>query len=337
MKRTEASIEEWGDLYRLGTFLWEMEPWRDLWDTDLISLTRPGQAEPVYCSIMGKAGQTVGIAFYEGRKGLEEYSLMLEHERFGVPPAYATFRMNSLTIYWGDRSEVSPQQYKIIKELGYKYRGHNSWMYFIAQKNGFFPFLPNREEVLRLTDYAEALIGALEYQKTWQLPVDYDGGEVFQFNWAPATKDRTGAAALPDRGFFMEGIQLEEATRRQLMEQKATTQILEVDMVYLMAGVEDPDQDRPLCPRIALMADHKAGLILFAEVIPWGEDPEESLVNTLTDWILRHGRPRRILVRNRLVEALISDLCSACKTKLVWQTDLPVLEEIVEKLLEFQP
>lgn len=337
MKRIEASLEEWGDLYRIGTLLWEMEPWQYIWDTDLIELTRPGQAEPVYCSIMGKMGQTFGIAFYEGKKGLDEFSLMLEHDRFGVPAEYATFRMNSLTIYWGDRAQVSPKQYKILKELGYKYRGHNSWMYFIAQKNGFFPFLPNREEVLRLTDYSQALISALEYMKTWQLPVDYEGGEMFHFDWAPKPEDRKGSVVRPDTGFFMVGIVIEEKIRRKLAEQKATPQVLEVDLDYLMAGVDDPNHDRPLCPRIALMADHKAKQILYAENTPWNEDPEVSLVDILTDWILQNGRPKRILVRNRLVQAMISDLCEVCKTKLEWQPKLTVLDEIIDQLAELLP
>ena len=51
----EPSLEQWAALYGAAQSLNALAPWRALWDTDILTLQLPGQEEPVFCSVMGRA------------------------------------------------------------------------------------------------------------------------------------------------------------------------------------------------------------------------------------------------------------------------------------------
>lgn len=328
MARNEATLEEWRDLYQLATFIGEMAPWEQFADVDLISVRFSEQSEPVYCSILGNARNTFGVVFYEGEKGLEDFIIMMDHQQIIVPSDYAMLRQTNLICFWGDRRELSPKQLKIIKDLGYKYRGKNSWLYFMSNRVGFYPFMPDREEVLKLTRFISGLIAALEYQKTYQLKIKFDQGELFDFIWDEVTEKRKGAAAkIPFHGFSMEQIQVGDMQLvSKLKKTRNTAAILEVDLIYLLSPIEDKEHGRPLNPQLIIFADHKTGAILKAEVCELKNDPEEALFQAVIDLILDHGKPRKILVRNRFVHSLIGDVCRVSGIDLTLQENLESIE-----------
>lgn len=85
---------------------------------------------------------------------------------------YAMFNQKNLTCYWGNREELSEKQRKIIKELGYKYRGKNQWLYFQSYEPGYYPYNLNQEEVVRMTEHLEHLEMAFTYYKEEKIHID---------------------------------------------------------------------------------------------------------------------------------------------------------------------
>ena len=334
MVRQEAAIEEWRELYKLATVVGEMEPWKQFWDVDLLSIRETNSEEPVYCSILGSGGNTYGIVFYEGQKGLEGFTLSLKHEEIVVPVEYAMFSQDNLTCFWGDRRELDPQQLKIVRDLGYKYRGANKWLYFLSSQGGFFPFLPDKEEVQRLTNYMRWLTAALEYKTSHRIHVDYMNGEMYEFIWDEAReRGRGGAGKIPLVGIPMVEIPLtDQALIAELKAVKKTSKSLEVDLVYLIRPIADENFSRPLNPRMAIIADHEKGYVYSGNLTKPGMDAGESLVTDLTRWILEHGKPRKIMTRNRIVNTYISDLCRICGIKTELRQNLPVIEDVMEQM-----
>ena len=49
--RQEATLTEWKELYEVATRIKELEPWKDLWDMDLIALRFGDDEEPVFMSV----------------------------------------------------------------------------------------------------------------------------------------------------------------------------------------------------------------------------------------------------------------------------------------------
>lgn len=113
--RKEASIEQWRQLYEIAGKLKEFKPWEILYDTDLLCIQPGGKEKPVFISIMGKAGYTVGIAMYEGMEGLADFDMIATSEENGLPLDYVMFEQNALCCYWGDREEVPRSQKENIR------------------------------------------------------------------------------------------------------------------------------------------------------------------------------------------------------------------------------
>ena len=64
--RQEAALTEWKELYEAATRIKELEPWKDLWDMDLIALRFGDDEEPVFISVLGRGNNCYGVAAYEG-------------------------------------------------------------------------------------------------------------------------------------------------------------------------------------------------------------------------------------------------------------------------------
>lgn len=57
--------------------------------------------------------------------------MLTMQEQLNLATDYVMFSQNNLTCYWGNREESTNKQRKNIKEMGYKYRGKNQWLYFL--------------------------------------------------------------------------------------------------------------------------------------------------------------------------------------------------------------
>ena len=141
--RKEANIESWKKLYEITTEIGEMKPWEYQWDMDIIYLSD----DDAYISVMGHAGQTYGITVYEGEKDFDRFKLLLAQEDMNISVPIAMHLQNNLLCYWGNRDELSNEQYKIVKELGYSYRGKNKWLYFMSCMEDFMPYNLDSSEV----------------------------------------------------------------------------------------------------------------------------------------------------------------------------------------------
>lgn len=115
-----------------------------------------GMAEnTAFYSILGKGGGCYGITVYEGYEAFNSFLLLTMREQMNLSVEYAMFNQINLTCYWGNRDELSAKQRKIVKELGYKYRGKNNWLYFLSSEPGYYPFNLDQDEVARMTGHME--------------------------------------------------------------------------------------------------------------------------------------------------------------------------------------
>ncbi len=88
------------------------------------------------------------------------------------------FNQRNLTCYWGNRDELTDKQRKIIKNLGYSYRGKNQWLYFLSYEPGYYPYNMDEAEVLRMSGYLQDLELALHYYDETDIKVDFEHGKI---------------------------------------------------------------------------------------------------------------------------------------------------------------
>ena len=175
--RKEASLAEWKALYEIATELKELRPWESFWDMDLIQLQGEEEEDVAFVSILGKGGDCYGITVYEGYDGLNDFMRLALADEMNLSVEFAMFSQNNLTCYWGNREELSEKQRKTIKELGYKYRGKNQWLYFMSYQAGYFPYNLDEDEVRRMTRYLGLLLEAVQCYRDMEEVVDFKGGD----------------------------------------------------------------------------------------------------------------------------------------------------------------
>lgn len=316
--RKEASIEQWKTLYEAGTRIKELKPWEKFWDMDLIGIRYGTEEDIVFFSILGRGGDCYGISVYEGYEGLNSFLMLTMQESMNLAPEYAMFNQRNLACYWGNRDELSEKQRKIIKELGYTYRGKNQWLYFLSFEPGFYPYNMDEEEVLRMSEYLQDLELALRYYDETDMQVDFESGNMFLFSFGKDKKTwNFGEEPLPFTAFQFGNLLItDEDMLSNLAKAPKCNAVLEADVSVLGASVTDKKYDRPANPALSLLGDANTGTIIKFEMLEPEDDAIVMLAEILIGFIFQFGAPKEIRVSNVIVEAGLEQICNVCGTKL---------------------
>ena len=327
--RREAETEEWRALYEAGARVKELQPWETFWDMDLIALGG-GWNEEVYVSILGKGGDCYGISVYEGLDGLNDFMMLTLSERMNISSKYAMFSQNNLTCYWGNREELSEKQRRIIKDIGYRFRGKNQWLYFMSFRKGYFPFNMDQDEVRRMTMYLEMLADAVEYYQENGLKTDFEHKNMFYYSKAEG-KVTAEERKLPFTGCRFPSLTL---TDGELLEDLRSSQkgdaVLEADIIYLGAAVSDKKYERPANPCLCLLAEAGSGMMLAADMAGPEKDAGIMLAQEVADFTLTYGAPKEIRVSNVMIEAILAHLCQEAGIRLRRVKRLHAVEDFVQ-------
>lgn len=330
MEFEEASLDEWRTLYETATRIGNMKPWEQFYDLDLFALEE--NEAITFISILGHNEECYGLSLYEGYEGLKDFMLLLNFAEMNLSEQYAAFNQNSLTCYWGNRDELTKEQWNTVKSLGYKYRGKNQWLYFISRKAGFFPENLNRAEVCRMTEYLIHLEEALIYYREHKHSVDFDNGNMFCFFYDDEDEHWKGEARpLPFTSFFIPALELNDsAPIKEITSLPLQNYRLDVSIDYPGVGFHDENFDRIVSAKFCIIADTDSGLVYDMEIIPPDEFEGESLLNYVASIIFKQGRPKELRVSNDLVKTYLQDFCTKGKIKLKKVKRLPAVEKILE-------
>lgn len=316
--RTEASLEQWGILYEAATRIKERKPWEKFWDMDLIGIRYGAEEDTVFFSILGRGGDCYGIVVYEGYEGLNSFLMLTMQERMNLSTQYAMSRQKNLTCYWGNRDELTEKQRKIIKDLGYSYRGKNQWLYFMSFEPGYYPYNMDATEVQRMSGYLQDLELALQCYEERNKKVDFENGNMFLLTFSGDKKTWNFAEEpLPFTAFqFGNLIITDDELLADLEQVPSCSVILEADIAVMGAKVTDKKYSRPANPSIVLLGDAESGTIIHFEMSEPDDDPVVMLAEIVLNFIFQYGIPKEIRVSNVIAEAALEQICGICGSKL---------------------
>lgn len=316
--RKEAAISEWSLLYETAARIKELKPWEKFWDMDIVAVQDGKEEDTIFFSILGKGGDCYGVSVYEGYNGLNDFLLLTLGERMNLSMEYTMFSQKNLTCYWGNREELTEKQRGIIKELGYKYRGKNQWLYFMSYEPGYYPYNMDKDEVIRMTRHLESLEQALNLYNKEAPQVNFENGNMLLFK--PDKEGNGGKlkeAPLPFTAYqFGNLIITDEELLDELKEAGRCGCILEADVAYLGASVTDKKYDRPANPRLCLLGEARSEMILKFEMVGPEEDVIAALAEEVIGFILQAGAPEEIRVSNVIVGAALEQICDTCGIKM---------------------
>lgn len=110
----------------------------------------PRSREVGYCCVLGALGEIFALCVYLGAEGLAGYGKM-QARGMGRELEDLPFTQKCLMASFEDRERLHKEDRDIIKKLGLKFRGRDSWPLFRSHMPGYFPWCMTKDEALFLT------------------------------------------------------------------------------------------------------------------------------------------------------------------------------------------
>ncbi len=336
--RKEADIQIWKELYELAFEIKQRKPWDYLSDMDLIAVHPKGYDEPVYCCIMGSGGEYFAVACYVGQGGLNDLYSIVAAGNSPTPVHYIMMSQSNLTCTFGDRDEVSPQQKKIIKELGYRFRGKGNWVYFESYKPGYIPYIPDQQEVRLLMDVYPQLIQAIDSLFAEEIDVDFENGMCLMRRFDAQTGHYINSSVkVPDKEDDQSVYTLSnEVQKRQLKKKKQNNQHIIMDLCYMKSAVIDKKYDRPVLPQILFVVDWDTELILAADMLHPGDNVASAILTRLCDCVMKMGRFKAVILRNMLIYDVIEKTCEELGIEVAGSDEaMALMDDLIGEMMNF--
>lgn len=328
--------EVFKELYEVALKIKKMEPWKYFYDMDIITILLPDFEEPIYCSIMGRAGEYFGIGVYPG---FYSFSGFLKISEGKVPFHQAIRYTNNLQCTFGNRDELDKKQYNLIKELGFKFRGKNNWTYFESNSKGYIPSILNEGEVLLMLDVFKNLYMAIKKYIENDIEVNFENGETLLRRYDGKENlwlTHSAPLIIPQIKSDVCVIQ-DELLISRLKNKKCNNGRIEMDVVYLNTPIRDKKYEIPVLPQIAICTDIDEGIIVHQNMstIEDSNDRDEFL-NMFLGYIEAYGRPKDVFVRDQFMGSVIYDLCKKININLIISEKMLIIDDFVESFLRFQ-
>lgn len=320
----EALKKEWCRLFDLGIQIKKIKPWESIAEDKLFVLHLKKRNRPVVLHFMGNATNNIAIFIYQTRKAQKNLSNMLYGTVDVIDPlSFLPTLQEGIGMDFNNRDELSDEEYQLVKNLGYSFRGKKQWLSFTAYVSGFVPRALNLSEIKLLADCLEMILANENALKEMAKSDDnychlYDNKahEMLPFDLYDENKGHPEV--------FKDKVLIKRLNK--LPKQPVT---LELSYIYTNHLIEN----KRVVPMI-VCSETKNQSIVFHDMIENPKLLEEKIVRYVTNMVKQVGRPERIVVRLEDVYLSLADLCEKLDIELVMSAQLPSFELAVNGLMD---
>lgn len=326
--RKEASLEQWKELYFVACELDSLSPWSYLKELDLVTILLPDIDEPFYCNFLNEFSDGKQVSIYSGFNSLNNFMKILSSK--DMPSSQLIRYEESTIITFGDRQELTTDEYKLIKEMGFKFRGKGKWIYFRSIKPGYAPYILDEQEVIyTIRVLKELVIAAKNYIEEMDKINFCEGNTLFRwFNREKDSWETIEAPLLLGEKVYNNVILNDKETMNKLLNSQRIPAILEVDIVFLESIIEDTAFDRPIIPRLCIIANHDDGCIIDQWIVKPSDDVIQDIISIVINFVLRNGRPKSIIVRDDFSKSVLRNICKKMDVKLIINESLMAIDSV---------
>ncbi len=324
----DISQDMWGQLYDCSMKIAAFDPWSVFKPGDPLLYIDPRINNPFYYDFVRTPTGKKGIACYYSDDDYYRSRQRLYKENRKNEPAFIL--QNAMVAIWGDREDVCSEDYAIIKELGYRFRGSGKWLYFEQYVCGYAPYrLGDEIEAGRLLHALGNLLMMVRGVFEKGVELAYDEGCTL-LRWYSEKDELYYTHSMPvplPKGCSYPCITVQENdTLREVKKSPRTDWVLDIDWFYF----NDIDEygDELIVPRMVLFADHTSGKLLGKLCITVVHDVAGLIVNKWDEIYRKYGKPKEIHVCEEELKALLAIFCKKIKVKLVRDETLPACDKL---------
>lgn len=332
-KPTNQQLKE---LYQAALEFKQAQPWKWLYDTDIICIENPEDKTMGYCSIMGRAGEHYALGVYLGDEGIFGFCHLMKHGD-AIPRHQALHYQNCIMCSFEDRDLLANEDRKQIKDLGLSFRGRNAWPMFRRYEPGYHPWFINAEECIFLTHALRQTLFVVDDVLAGRLRMDMRQGKTI----VRYSEEKDGKLEWHSKEIQLEfptvsysPIEITDDILIQKIKKAGSMGdvLLQADICYMHSPVQENRGERPYFPRVFILAEQKSGQILDFEMYQSiGEDANVTL-NKLVGMCLENGIPKEIQVRSEAMVAILSDFCKKTGIKLKVVKRLTSIDRMMEEM-----
>ena len=331
------SRADWQRLYQAADAFRELRPWEWADDDRVFGVKCPETGEIYYCCVLGALKEVYALVAYEGAEGLDGYRKILSGEIRGGPLALEYQRC--LFASFEDRDCLEPRDRAVIRELGRKYRGRNTWPLFRHYMPGYFPWHLSAIQARSLAACLDQAVDVIpRYARDHRLLAVPGAGRhlvrVLETSTGGKAEwhDKTIAPALLHRAVPKIPIN-EIGIARLCRHRKKLSGDWEIGYCYSPTCIQEHPDQRPYLPRLLGIVDAGSGFILSMgfeapdEHLPLFRDTLISCLEKAEQW------PQHLLVNHENTGALAAPIAKALGITLKRVHDLPNFAMVYEHML----
>ena len=324
--------EQWEKLYYFSRMISDMDPWDTFTeDMPLVYIQKDTNKEIIY-SILGDECPFCGIACYDGWMN---YSLTRQRMKSQNKKNEPFFLLqNALIGIWGSRSDVSKENYAILKELDLRGHGDGSWLYFEKYRTGFAPVPVPDGEVEELADSMGNLYMLLKAVYEHVQDAIRPGVTPIR-TYDPKTKAYylqcipTPALEKPQYPI----VTVEENDQLIRLKQKHTeAHTIQMDWSYIPSVLREGGKE--FFPRLLIAVTGEEGFALPGKFILADRDQNMCVLNALTEYIDDYGKPTELRICDEELHGIIADFCKKVGIKLKMTKTLPQLNRLRKEMMK---
>ena len=312
---------EWSELLSRIKIFRRLEPWKFVSENQLFIAHLKGRNYPVVFQIIGQMGECPGVIMYHTRRGQK----ILSNIMYGTidivdPLSYPVSLQEAAVLYFNNRDELSFEDYRLIKDLGYSFRGKHQWPSFTSFKSNEIPREFNKSEIILFNRCLKLFLSLLT-------------SDVFTFTEDGHYILGEPGVEVKDEFHLYKDNQLKPVPfkNKVLIKklQKQPPAEIELELSYVYTDMLNDKEE--VVPFFMIVDDE--GFVVKGDFIEHSKTLMTKIQKGLTEVIELFGRPKVIKVRVEDLYYELFDLCEQLDIKLMID---PNLEKFDEAYLEMR-
>jgi len=333
-------MEQWAILYELAVELWELQPWRRMYDTNVFGVQHPKTGQIGYCCVLGRMGEFFGLACYIGPEGL--WALHRAFTRPSEPRREVVPWINGVVLNYAEKSRLQPEDLGVIRRLGLDLRGQKRWPEFRSYRPHYWPwflskgdavfFAPVLEQAIRvgeLFERDETCVPSWGPGSLIPVRVPKTHGGTIQWEWGWVEQKRVDPSTI-----------LKRKEVNPFLLRKVELTARRIESVWEMDYVHSPDpfrenDERPYFARLFMCIDATVDQIVGQELLKANQDVSELAGFLLKKFDELGAYPSHIVVKRADTAAAMKPIAKALKIHLRRSKNLAAFDHAMKGLLFF--